>query len=155
MPEILTSEGYRDDPWRPLADDASLDQLDDYLILSLAQARELPAARRPAHWGLRLGNTEDIESLEDELLSAALIALEFPAFGDGRAYSQARLLRERRGYRGSLRACGDVLRDQLFYMRRCGFDQFAVGTRLDAEAIEQAFGTFSVSYQPTGSRAGA
>jgi uncharacterized protein (DUF934 family) len=67
-----------------------------------------------------------VEEIADDLEHFQVIALNFPAFTDGRHYSSARLLRDRYGYKGEMRAIGDVLRDQLFYMRRCGFDAFAV-----------------------------
>ena len=77
----------------------------------------------------------------------ALIALVFPNFRDGRAYSQARLLRERYGYRGELRATGQVLRDQFVFMLRAGFDAFEVKKPGDAEAFAAALARYSVFYQ--------
>ena len=73
--------------------------------------------------------------------------LQFPKFTDGRAYSQARLLRDRYRYKGELRASGDVLRDQLLFMRRCGFNSFVVGERAIKEDWGKAFGEFDVFYQ--------
>ena len=77
----------------------------------------------------------------------ALIALEFPKFRDGRAYSYARLLRERYGFKGELRAIGDVLHDHLFFMAQCGFDAFALREDQDAQEALSVFGTFSDGYQ--------
>ena len=71
-------------------------------------------------------------------------------FGDGRAYSYARLLRERHGYKGELRAVGNVLRDQLVFMVRCGFDSFEVASDQAAEAWREAMAEFTRWYQPTG-----
>ena len=79
-----------------------------------------------------------------------LIVLHFPKFTDGRAYSQARLLRERFLYRGELRATGQVLRDQFVFMLRAGFDAFEVKKEGDAEAFSQTVKRYSVFYQPTG-----
>lgn len=76
-----------------------------------------------------------------------LIALDFPAFKDGRCYSHARLLRERYDYQGELRAVGDVLRDQLFFMKRCGIDSFQLRSDKDMEDALNAFNDFSVKYQ--------
>ena len=76
--------------------------------------------------------------------------LVFPSFRDGRAYSQARLLRERHGFEGELRATGQVLRDQFLFMLRAGFDAFEVIKDADAEAFAQASRRYSVFYQPTG-----
>ena len=77
-----------------------------------------------------------------------MIALDFPKFSDGRAYTQARLLRERFGYRGELRATGNVLRDQLLFMLRCGFDAFETGDQVTAEVVERSLASFSLAYQP-------
>ncbi|TMK13533.1 MAG: DUF934 domain-containing protein [Alphaproteobacteria bacterium] len=80
----------------------------------------------------------------------ALVALVFPTFRDGRAYSQARLLRERYQFRGELRATGQVLRDQLLFLHRAGFDAFEVTKDSDASAFVEAVHRYSVFYQPTG-----
>lgn len=78
---------------------------------------------------------------------AALVAVDFPVFTDGRGYSTATLLRTRYGWRGELRAVGDVLRDQLRAMRRVGFDSFALRAGRDPHAALAAFDDFSESYQ--------
>ena len=77
----------------------------------------------------------------------ALIAVDFPKFSDGRGYSIARLLRERYGFEGELRAIGDVLRDQLYYLRQCGFNAFAVRADRDVEAALRGLADFSDGYQ--------
>lgn len=86
--------------------------------------------------------------LAAELASAPLIAIDFPVFTDGRGYSTARLLRERYGYQGEIRAVGDVLIDQLFYLSRCGFDAFSLREDQIVEDALRALKTFSRSYQP-------
>ena len=96
-----------------------------------------------------LANTEDVALLAGEIDQLNLIVLDFPKFTDGRAYSQARLLRERLGYRGGLRASGVVLRDQLPFLLRCGFDSFESDQPGFAEALAKARTLFSVVYQPT------
>ena len=88
--------------------------------------------------------------LGDRLDGVELIILDFPKFTDGRAYTQARLLRERLGYKGELRASGAVYIDQLPFLLRCGFDSFASAQKGFAEAVEKARTLFSVVYQPTG-----
>jgi uncharacterized protein (DUF934 family) len=80
----------------------------------------------------------------------AVVALVFPSFRDGRAYSQARLLRERYKYKGELRATGQVLRDQFVIMLRAGFDSFEVKKDADAEAFAATVKRYTVFYQPTG-----
>jgi len=99
---------------------------------------------------LVLPNTEDVLELGDRLDGVQLIILDFPKFTDGRAYSQARLLRERLGYSGELRASGAVFVDQLPFLLRCGFDSFASTQKGFAEALAKARTLFSVVYQPTG-----
>ena len=96
-----------------------------------------------------LANTDPVEALAPQIDRLKLIVLNFPKFTDGRAYSQARLLRERMGYRGELRATGAVLRDQLPFLLRCGFDSFESDQPGFAEALDKARTLFSVVYQPT------
>ncbi len=100
--------------------------------------------------GLRLRSDQSPAEIADDLAHFDLIALEFPRFGDGRAYSAARLLRERHGFTGELRAVGNVLRDQLFFMLRCGFDAFDIADANAAAAWREAVSEISVLYQPTG-----
>lgn len=95
-------------------------------------------------------NNRDVEDLLPYLDRLAAVALVFPIFRDGRAYSQARLLRERYRFKGELRATGQVLRDQFMFMLRAGFDAFEVKKDSDAKAFAEASHRFSVFYQPTG-----
>lgn len=97
--------------------------------------------------GVLLENTDDPRVLVEDFDKLALIAVRFPKFTDGRGYSIARLSR-RLGWQGELRAVGDVLRDQLFYMTRCGFDAFELRQDQDAQAALTAFSDFSAPYQP-------
>ena len=97
--------------------------------------------------GVRLKSTQTAAHLVEFLGSLAHIALEFPSFNDGRPYSTARLLREKYGYAGELRATGDVLRDQLFFMQRCGFDVLELRPDKDAASALEAFGEFKATYQ--------
>ena len=110
--------------------------------------RETLEARRPSY-GVRLPNTVEVASLDAGVLKAALVILEFPSFGDGRAYSQARLLRDARGYRGELRATGAaVVRDQLQGMARCGIDSFELRPDQSIDACREALREFTLAYQP-------
>jgi uncharacterized protein (DUF934 family) len=95
-------------------------------------------------------NNRDLDDLLPYLDRLAAVALVFPSFRDGRAYSQARLLRERHGYTGELRATGQVLRDQFLFMLRAGFDALEVKKESDAEAFALTAKRYSVFYQPTG-----
>jgi uncharacterized protein (DUF934 family) len=97
---------------------------------------------------VRLEPGDDARDLLPHLERLKLIEVNFPVFGDGRGYSAARILREA-GYNGELRAVGDVLVDQIAYMRRCGFDAFAPEAPLDPADAEAAFARFAEVYQPT------
>src|SRR5262249_18127546 len=114
----------------------------------LADARELVLRQAPT--GVVWPNDRRIAELAPYLDWIALVALVFPSFRDGRAYSQARLLRERHRFRGELRATGQVLRDQLLFMQRAGFDSFEVTKPGDAAAFAEAVHRYSVFYQPSG-----
>jgi uncharacterized protein (DUF934 family) len=112
----------------------------------LADANEL--VQRDGSLGVLWPNDRRVAELEPWLGHLALIALNFPKFRDGRAYSQARLLREHFGFRGTLRATGDVLRDQFHFLVRAGFDSFEVKKPADAEVFAEVLGRYSVVYQP-------
>lgn len=136
------------DAWQLIADDAPLPASGD-LIVGLARLRA-SAQQLSAHKG-RLGvrvDPEDEPSEVAELLpEVSLVAIHFPKFADGRGYSKARLLRERYGFKGELRAVGEVLADQLQYMSRCGIDAFQLAPGKDVAAALHALHDFSVTYQ--------
>jgi uncharacterized protein (DUF934 family) len=100
--------------------------------------------------GVRLRSDQPPELIAADLPHLGLVALEFPKFRDGRAYSYARLLRERHGFTGELRAVGDVLLEQLFFMLRTGFNAFELESDDPLGAYRTALGDLSVFYQPTG-----
>ncbi len=97
---------------------------------------------------VRIEPGEDARSLLPNLERIRLVEVNFPAFGDGRGYSAARVLREA-GYTGELRAVGDVLVDQIGHMRRCGFDAFQPDQPLDAGDVEIALSRWPEVYQAT------
>jgi uncharacterized protein (DUF934 family) len=146
---LFRESGAVDDVWTKLADDQAV-PADGPVLVSLTRwhgARAaLLAGRGPI--GVMLANSDRVESLAGDVSRLDLIALHFPKFSDGRAYSQARLLRGRMGYGGELRATGNVLRDQLPFMLRCGFDSFESEQKDFAEALSGARTLFSVVYQP-------
>lgn len=98
--------------------------------------------------GVILDTGVSIKAIIDDLEHFQLVAIQFAEFKDGRGYSQARLLRERFTFDGELRAMGNVLRDQIFYLHRCGFDAFELEPGRDIHEAVQAFNDFTVSYQP-------
>lgn len=101
---------------------------------------------------LRLEPSDDPAALAARLGDVARVEVHFPKFGDGRGYSIARLLRERHGYRGELRAVGDVARDNLYFMAQCGFDAFELRAGEDAQEALSAFHDFSEAYQASAAR---
>ena len=125
---------------------------DGAVLVTAARFLEDPEAllRREGKLGVIWPNSRDVDDLVPFLSRLVVVALVFPTFRDGRAYSQARLLRERHGYDGELRAAGQVLRDQFVFMLRAGFDAFEVKKQSDAEAFALTSKRYSVFYQPTG-----
>lgn len=133
-----------------LADDEAL-PAGGRVIVSLARWQaEADSLRASAlDVGVQLPNTVEVTGLWPEIADRQLIVLAFPGFGDGRAYSQATLLRSRCGYKGELRAVGAaVVRDQIAMMARCGFDSFVLRDDQNAEACLGAFEDFHAAYQP-------
>ena len=139
------------DAFTPVTDDAEVPG-DGAILISAARLLENADAlsRRTARLGVIWPNNRDVDDLVPFLDKLAVVALVFPTFRDGRAYSQSRLLRERHGYKGELRATGQVLRDQFVFMLRAGFDAFEVKKQSDAEAFAATVKRYSVFYQPTG-----
>ena len=125
---------------------------DGAILVPAARFLEDPQAllARAGKLGVIWPNNRDIDDLVPYLDRLAAVALVFPSFRDGRAYSQARLLRERYGFAGELRATGQVLRDQFVFMLRAGFDALEVKKQADAEAFAETVKRYTVFYQPTG-----
>lgn len=115
-------------------------------ILPLADWLEAAPGATLAPW--LPADTELTDELARRLLDAPLIAVDFPKFTDGRGYSLARLLRERYAFAGEIRAVGDVLVDQLYFMSRCGFDGLSLREDQWLEDAQRALGAFSRAYQP-------
>jgi len=147
---LATGGRVVEDRWTTVRDVEALAafDVDAPMIVPLVlfeSSREALATRPQV--GVLLAGDDDPARLASDLDRVALIAIDFPKFTDGRGYSIARLLRERHGYRGALRATGDVLRDQLFYLARCGFDSFAMRHPERVDDALAAFHDFSDGYQ--------
>ena len=138
-----------DDPWTHVADEVAIPAT-GAVIVGLKRWREERDAliKRKDPVGVRLQSDHTAGDVADDLEHLGVVALAFPVFKDGRAYSNARRLREHHGYSGEVRAIGNVLRDQYLFMLRCGFDALEVKegeTEKDWEKVTQAI---SVFYQP-------
>lgn len=151
MQRIIKGDQVIDETWHLLPNDVTLEELsnsDDLLVpLPLWQEHSHALLARDGGLGVWLEADEQVESIADDLQHFQVVALNFPVFSDGRHYSSARLLRERYKYQGEVRAIGDVLRDQLFYMKRCGFDAFALRADRDPYEALESLKDFSVTYQ--------
>lgn len=150
MPLVRDRDVIEDSPWPApdpaIAADARIVSLDEWQESKQALLRE----NTPV--GVRLTSAQTPDRIADDLERLAVVALEFPTFRDGRAYSSARILRQRYGYQGELRAVGNVLRDQLMFMHRCGFNAFEIAGEDAAAQFRQALAEIGFWYQPTGDR---
>ncbi len=138
------------DSWQTIADESNIKQLPGgKLIVSLAFWNDHKQAliARDDDLGIRLNPEDDVTDIAADLASFALVALQFPAFRDGRAYSQARNLRQHHGYQGEIRASGNVLRDQLAFMERVGFNSFEIDSHQDINDAINGFDEIDIKYQ--------
>ena len=145
----ISESHWRHAPEGALAD-ARIGKGHGAIVVTLADWRRQKNTllRRAGPVGVRLGAGDDLDDILDDLDAIALVVLEFESFTDGRGYTQARRLRERHGYRGEIRAVGDVSRDHLAFMERCGFNAFELRTRGALRDALGAFGEISDVYQP-------
>ncbi|MDE2150546.1 MAG: DUF934 domain-containing protein [Gammaproteobacteria bacterium] len=149
MNRIIRGDAVVADDWRTLADDAQ-PAAGAKVIVPLQRWREQRATllAAAAAVGVRIPNTEDVDTLWPEIAGRPLLALEWPKYGDGRAHSQAQILRRRFGFKGELRAVGEIGRDLVFHLRRCGFDVIVPRAGENLAGCLQALQDFSTAYQP-------
>ncbi len=134
---LFKNDQFVSDPWRTLAEGEGISAA-GHVILPLnwwLQEREAFAGSH-AKLGVLMEPDDDLAALQADLPQLSLIALDFPKFGDGRAFSMAALLRTRHGFKGELRAVGEVLFDQLQHMQRCGFDAFDIKDEATLRALQ-------------------
>lgn len=147
MPKIIKQGAIVDDNFVVLAKDATEIPASPVIVsLQTWQANKDTLAER-SDIGVWLDSDEPADLIAEDADKLSLIAINFPVFSDGRGYSYARELRDRYGYKGELRAIGDVLRDQLSPMIRCGFDSLAVRADLDIESCLDNLADFTQPYQ--------
>lgn len=136
-----------EDPFTAVSDDWAIPRGDVIISLNRFQAEGDRLLSEGRKVGVRLEADEEVEALAYDLPRLSVVALAFPKFGDGRAYSYAALLRERFKYQGEIRAVGDVLREQAGFMVRCGFDAFEPADGSTPEDWERAAHRFRHVYQ--------
>lgn len=148
MAQVIRNRQVEEDRWETLGAEATeIPAVPVIVPLALWKARrdELLARRTPV--GVWLKPDDEPAGLAPDLRHLAIVAVQFPKWGDGRGYSTATLLRRRHGWRGELRAFGDLGRDHLFMLARVGFDSIRLGERHDPHAALAAFNDFSLRYQ--------
>ncbi|MEW5903870.1 MAG: DUF934 domain-containing protein [Pseudomonadota bacterium] len=151
--KIIKDRQILDDVWQVLrlhegdAADRIVVPPGDHLVPLPVWNCQWEALRERRELGLWLGGFERIEDIPDDVHRFPLIAVDFHKYTDGRGYTLAYRLRTQHGYRGELRAMGDIQQDQLSYLQRVGFDSFALREDKDVQQALAGFGTFSVSYQ--------
>lgn len=156
MPKLINAQGVAVDAWIPFNGDAGATDDSANLILPLDVWREYRQrwlARKGGIGVALLPSDDPLLLADDDLAHLSLITIAFPSFTDGRGYSSARLVRERLGYKAELRAVGEVLIDQLYYLARCGFSSFALRDDQALDAAARALHAFSDNYQATYERA--
>lgn len=146
---LITVDGFQDDAFAPLGDDAPLP--DGAVLVSLArfQAERDILIARNAPIGVRLNSDQSPELLGEDVHRLSLVVLDFPKFRDGRAFSWARLLRTRLGFKGQVRAVGDFLYDQIAHQHRVGFDAWEVAEGFTPDTLRRALNEISNVYQPS------
>ncbi len=151
MPLIKNGQVVPED-WGYASDEAPLPSTGAVFVSLARWQAERDALRgRNQPIGVVLPNDADPKAIAEDLPQLSAIALVFPKYTDGRAYSQARLLRERYGFTGQLRATGNVLRDQVLFMQRSGFDAYEIAQKEGAaEAFRAALAEMTLFHQPTG-----
>ncbi len=149
MPKLIKHDAVIEDAWTRLPADARIDAVPlrgPVLVpLALWNAQREHLLQRGGV-GVWLAPSDDPAALADDVAALDVIAVDFPKFGDGRGYSIGRLLRERYGYAGELRALGDIVRDHYFFLRECGFDALAVRPDRDPAQELAGFGHYERTY---------
>lgn len=160
MAQLIKNNTVAEDTWKTLTlaegetpEAVALPAGDIIFPFAVWQVRKAEIIATYKRIGLVLQPDERVEDVAADLDHFIVIAVNFPKFVDGRGYSTASLLRQRYQYKGELRAVGDVLHDQLFFMRRVGFDSYALKEgKNSVYAIEAGFSPFSDSYQTSTSQ---
>ena len=146
--QYLKDGSVVDNSWQLIAADADTLPAGDILVpVAYWQANQQQLADHSGNVGVWVDGHEEVEEFANSIAAVPVIAINFPKFVDGRGFSMARLLRERFGYIGEIRAIGQFIRDQLYMMQRCGFNAFQFDSEIDLAAASKSLADFSDSYQ--------
>ena len=146
--QIIKDGVLVEDGWIHLDDDAPLPQAGSVTVSATRWLKERESLQqRGGALGLRIGGGDDLDALAPDLAGFSLVTVEFPALADGRGFSIARLLREDYGYGGEIRARGNFIQDQLFYLKRVGVNAFEFTQAADLANMLPALEEFTVTYQ--------
>lgn len=154
MPQLIKDDQIIEDRWRKLDSDIDLSTVSEGAwLIPLAlwlEHRDTLTSLSQVSLGVTVTGTDDVAQLAEDVNQLTLIEVEFPAFMDGRGFSVGRLLRERYRFQGELRAGGHFIRDQLCYLRRCGFNAFRFGDdSVDLTECLTSLYDFTDGYQPS------
>ena len=152
MPLLRNGHWVNNNPWVRLDDDTPLPESgfsEHPVLCSLTRFLSLESTGLHTISGVWLNSEDDVMQLTSHLNHIQVIAIDFPAYTDGRGYSQARVLRKQLAFAGELRATGDVRPDQLLFMSRAGIDAFEFETAPDEKLVKQILSRFQINYQPS------
>ncbi|MCF6202069.1 MAG: DUF934 domain-containing protein [Methylococcaceae bacterium] len=145
--KIIKDKKIIEDNWTHIADDDKIPKGNITVSLSRWKKEKIKLLARKENTGIRLSPSDKVEDIADDLEQISLVALEFPAFTDGRSFSHAKLLRSRYGFNSEIRAIGNYMPDQVFYLVRVGVNAFQLES---PELLDTALSTmndFTVQYQ--------
>lgn len=144
MPKLIKNGEFAPNPW-VVAEQGAVENLSDYTLVHVSDYSKVAEAGK--NCGLWLSAEEGLQALPANLKNIPVIAISFSAFMDGRGFSVARQIREQKDYQGELRAIGNFFQDQVFMMKRCGFDAYLVPDDADLESYKITLGILTDYYQ--------
>jgi len=145
--KIIKDKQIIEDSWRHIADDEKMTNGDITVSLARWNKEKDVLANHQGNIGIRIAPAEDVAEIADDLKNISLVAVELPAFTDGRAFTHARLLRSRYGYQGEIRAIGNYMADQAFYLHRVGVNAFELENEAELSTALSTLNDFTVKYQ--------
>ena len=150
--KIIKNREVIDDTWISITANQTVPAGDVIVPVNTWLTQREGLAHRQGKLGVLLNSNDDLDFIIPDLIYFDLVALNFPKYTDGRNFSLARLLRDRYNYEGEIRAVGNILRDQLAFLERCGFDAFTLTDYYDPEKSITSFDDISVKYQTAADR---